>query len=172
MINCSFSPENMEDGRLPLLRRCLSVTHTREHPSFSQTHPAAPHTVAYTLDQTHTKSQWAIFICPPPPSLSFCLCNLSLYKWSQAGSPYLEQRRQKKVGARVTARLDDDRGQLLANMRLEALQSFCCSLILEATFEDGGVLGKGGWLGMRRVWAVKEEKKPPSDLRTSHRRCW
>lgn len=79
-----------------------------------------------------------------PPPLSFCLCNLSLYKWSQAGSPYLEQRRQEKVAARVTARLDDDPGQLLANMRLEALQSFCCSLILEATFEDGEVLGKGG----------------------------
>lgn len=42
----------------------------------------------------------------------------------------------------VTARLDADRGQILANLRLEALQScsvFCRSLVLEATFEDGGV---------------------------------
>lgn len=38
----------------------------------------------------------------------------------------------------VTSRLDNDPGQILANMRLEALQSFCRSLILEATFEDGG----------------------------------
>lgn len=27
----------------------------------------------------------------------------------------------------------------MASLRLEALQSFCRSLILEATFEDGGV---------------------------------
>lgn len=50
--------------------------------------------------------------------------------WNSAGRERL---------LRVTARLDDDRGQILANMRLEALQRFCHSLILEATFENGGV---------------------------------
>lgn len=151
----------MEDERLLLLLHCLSVTHTHEHPSSSQTHPAAPHTVAYTLDQTHTKSQWAIFIWFSLFSLSlfFCLCNLSLYKWRQAGSQYLEQRRQKKV---VVCHGSSRRRSRSNIGKHETWGS--SEFLLFSYFRSDFWRWRCWRLGEGRVWALKEEKKSDTDL--------
>lgn len=124
----------------------VSQWHTHSWTSLlrSNTPRCSPYCSLHAWSNTHKESVSYIHLLLTFLSLFFffCLCNLSLYKWSQAGSPYLERRRQREVAVchgSSRRRSRSNIGKPKTWGSLELLFFFCRSLVLEATFEDGGV---------------------------------
>lgn len=135
MINCFFSPKTQRTVPPSPPRLCLSDTHSWTSFFLSNTPHCSPYCSLHAWSNTHKEPVSYIhllftffFACVIFPYISGGRQGHRI--WNSAGRGRL---------LCVTARLDNDRGQILASRGLEALQSFCRSLILEASFEDGGV---------------------------------
>lgn len=137
-----------QGGRAPPSPPPLPLGDTISWTSFfpSNTPRCSPYCSLHAWSNTHKESVSYIhllltfFALSLSFSLIFFACVIFPYiSGSRQGHSIWNSTGRKKVVACVTARLDDEGGQILANIRLEALWSFCCSPILEATFEDAGV---------------------------------
>lgn len=150
MINCSLSPKPQRMCATPcllLLHRCLSAStplwHTDSCTSFflSNTPHCSPYCSLHAWSNIHKES--TSYIPLLPAVFFFCLCNLSLYKWTvgRRGHCIWYSAHRRRFCLCVTACLDNDQGRILVNLwDLRGPSEFCVVLLfLEKTLEDRGV---------------------------------